>query len=111
MNVYTFITPIVLVLLLAEIIYSVRTKKPYYNFQDTITNLATGIGNQCVNLAVAFFVFKWYGWLYQFAPWQISTPGTFCCSCFATGFCLLLVSPHRAYHQCLLGRPYATPLL
>jgi len=71
MNVYTFITPIVLVLLLAEIIYSVRTKKPYYNFQDTITNLATGIGNQCVNLAVAFFVFKWYGWLYQFAPWQI----------------------------------------
>jgi len=71
MNVYTFITPIVLVLFLAEIIYSVRTKKPYYNFQDTITNLATGIGNQCVNLAVAFFVFKWYGWLYQFAPWQI----------------------------------------
>lgn len=72
MNVYTFIAPIVLVLLLAEIIYSVKTKNGLYsNFQDTVTNVATGIGNQCVNLAVAFFVFKWYGWLYQFAPWQI----------------------------------------
>ena len=71
MNVYTFIAPIVLVLLIAEIIYSVKTKNGLYNFQDTVTNLATGIGNQCVNLAVAFFVYKWYGWLYQFAPWQI----------------------------------------
>ncbi len=71
MNVYTFITPIVLILLIAEVIYCVRVKNGLYNFQDTITNLATGIGNQCVNLAVAFFVFKWYGWLYQFAPWQI----------------------------------------
>ncbi len=71
MNVYTFIAPIVMFLLIAEIIYSVKTKNGLYNFQDTVTNLATGIGNQCVNLAVAFFVYKWYGWLYQFAPWQI----------------------------------------
>lgn len=71
MNVYTFITPIVLILLIAEVIYCVKTKNGHYTFQDTMTNLATGIGNQCVNLAVAFFVFKWYGWLYQFAPWQI----------------------------------------
>lgn len=71
MNVYAFITPIVVLLLLAEILYSWRTKNGLYTFQDTITNLGTGIGNQCVNLAVAFFVFKWYGWLYQFAPWQI----------------------------------------
>lgn len=71
MNVYTFITPIVLILLIAEIIYSVKTKNGMYPFQDTVTNLATGIGNQCVNLAVAFFVYKWYGWLFQFAPWHI----------------------------------------
>ncbi|RED93375.1 sterol desaturase family protein [Marinoscillum furvescens] len=71
MNVYAFIIPIVLVLLLAEIIYSIRTKNGMYPFQDTVTNIATGIGNQCVNLAVAFFVYKWYGWLYQFAPWEI----------------------------------------
>ncbi len=71
MNVYAFITPIVLFLLILEIIFCVRSKNGYYSFQDTITNLGTGIGNQCVNLAVAFFVYKWYGWLYQFAPWQI----------------------------------------
>lgn len=71
MNVYAFITPIVLLLLIGEIIYSFVAKKGYYSFQDTITNIGTGIGNQCVNLGVAFFVFKWYGWLYQFAPWEI----------------------------------------
>ncbi len=71
MNVYTFITPIVLLLLVAEILYCLKAKNGLYAFQDTITNLGTGIGNQCVNLAVAFFVFKWYGFLYQFAPWQI----------------------------------------
>ena len=73
MNVYAFITPIVVALLLFEIIYSIRVKNGIYNFQDTITNLGTGIGNQCINLAVAFFVYKWYGWLYQFAPWQVPT--------------------------------------
>ncbi len=70
-NVYTFITPFVLILLILEIIYSVKGKKDLYNFQDTVTNLGTGIGNQCVNLAVAFFVFKWYGWIYEQIPWKI----------------------------------------
>ena len=73
MNVYAFISPLVLILLILEIVYTVKTRKGYYQFQDTVTNLGTGIGNQCVNLAVAFFVFKWYGWLHQFAPWQIQT--------------------------------------
>ncbi|MCV9385777.1 sterol desaturase family protein [Reichenbachiella ulvae] len=73
MNIYAFIIPIVLVLLLVEVVVSIKTKNGFYPFQDTITNLATGIGNQCVNLAVAFFVLKWYGWLFQFAPWQIPT--------------------------------------
>lgn len=71
MNVYTFITPIVLILLIAEIVYSVVGNKKLYSFQDTITNLGTGIGNQCVNLAVAFFVFKWYGWIDAQIPWNI----------------------------------------
>jgi len=71
MNVYAFITPMVVFLLFFEIIYCLRNNKGHYSFQDTITNLGTGIGNQCVNLAVAFFVYKWYGWLYQFAPFHI----------------------------------------
>lgn len=71
MNVYAFITPAVLLLLIAEIVYSASSRKGYYSFQDTIANIGTGIGNQCVNLAVLFFVLKWYGWIYQFAPWHI----------------------------------------
>lgn len=70
MNIYALITPLVLFLLLAEILYSHFSGKKLYTFQDTIANLGTGIGNQCVNLAVAFFVFKFYGWLYQFAPYK-----------------------------------------
>ncbi|PWJ38590.1 sterol desaturase family protein [Sediminitomix flava] len=71
MNVYAFVTPIVVLLLVLEIIYSAKTKNGKYPFQDTVTNLGTGIGNQCINLAVAFFVYKWYGWLYELAPIQI----------------------------------------
>ena len=71
MNVYTFISPIVVLLLVAEIIYCVRVKNGKYPFQDTITNLGTGIGNQCINLAVAFFVYKFYGWLYALTPLRI----------------------------------------
>ena len=71
MNVYAFITPIVVLLLVMEILYSVFSKNGNYPFQDTITNLGTGIGNQCINLGVAFFVYSFYGWLYQFAPYQI----------------------------------------
>ncbi|MEZ4789656.1 MAG: sterol desaturase family protein [Flavobacteriales bacterium] len=73
MNVYAFITPIVVLLLLLEIIVSIRDRKGVYDFQDTIANLGTGIGNQCINLAVAFFVYKFYGWLHQFAPWTVPT--------------------------------------
>ncbi len=71
MNVYTYITPIVLLLLIAEIIYSVRVKNGIYKFQDTVTNLGTGIGNQCINLAVVVFVYKWYGFLYELTPFRI----------------------------------------
>lgn len=71
MNIYAFITPMVLLLLFLEIGYSVYKQNGIYSFQDTITNLGTGIGNQCVNLGVAFFVFKFYGFIYQYIPWKV----------------------------------------
>lgn len=71
MNIYAYITPFVLILLLAEILVDYFSNKKYYNFQDSIANIGTGIGNQCVNLGVAFFVYKFYGWLHQFAPFNI----------------------------------------
>lgn len=70
MNIYAFIIPIVLLLLVAEIIVCLRTRNGYYSFQDTITNIGTGIGNQCINLGVAFFVYHFYGWLYSHAPYH-----------------------------------------
>ena len=71
MNVYAFIIPIVVLLLLAEIIVTWRLQNGKYPFQDTVTNLGTGIANQCVNLAVAFFVYKWYGFIHGLTPFSI----------------------------------------
>jgi len=71
MNVYAFITPVVVLLLVMEIVYCVWNKNGKYPFQDTITNLGTGIGNQCINLGVAFFVYTWYGYLYSITPFEI----------------------------------------
>jgi alkylglycerol monooxygenase len=72
MNVYALLSPLAILLLLLEIVYCVKKKNGYYSFQDTVANLATGIGNQCINLAVLFFVFHFYGWLYNnVAPWKI----------------------------------------
>jgi hypothetical protein len=108
MNVYAFITPLVILLLLLEIVYSTVARKGVYNFQDTITNLGTGIGNQCINLGVAFFVYTWYGWLYQFAPWQIPTTWYSVLGLLViSDFVCLLVPPHRASGEHLLGRTHA----
>ncbi len=74
-NVYSFITPIVIVLIAMEVLYCKLTKKDYINFQDAMANLGTAIGNQSMNLFVVFFVVTTYGWLYQF---RIATiPNTF----------------------------------
>jgi alkylglycerol monooxygenase len=71
MNVYAYIVPATLFLLLLEILYSTAKGLKIYSFQDTITNLGTGIGNQCINIGVVFFILKFYNWLFQFAPWQV----------------------------------------
>lgn len=73
MNVYAYIIPVVLVLLLLEIAVCVFRNNGIYKFQDTVTNLATGIANQCVNIAVVTFVFIFYGWLDSKIPWSIET--------------------------------------
>jgi alkylglycerol monooxygenase len=90
MNVYAYITPIVLLLLITEILVSVLGKKRLYTFQDTVANIGTGIGNQCVNLAVVFLVMKWYGWLWQFAPWRVPETWYY-------GLLLLLISDFIFY--------------
>jgi alkylglycerol monooxygenase len=82
-NIYSFITPLVVVLILAEMIYCFITKKDYIKFNDAITNLGTALGNQCVNLFVAFSVVGVFGWLYQYRFFTIPTT--------LTNFIILLV--------------------
>lgn len=82
-NVYSFITPIVVVLILLEMVYCFATKKDYIKFSDAITNLGTALGNQCVNLFVAYLVVEGFGWLYQFRFFTIPTT--------LTNFLILLV--------------------
>ena len=96
MNVYAFIIPVVLLLLLAEIIVTWRLQNGKYPFQDTVTNLGTGIANQCVNLAVAFFVYKWYGLIHSITPFNIELT-------WYTGILLLLLQDFVFYWFHRLG--------
>jgi alkylglycerol monooxygenase len=75
-NIYSFITPIAVALILLEIAYCYITKKDYINFQDAITNLGTALGNQCVNLLVVWAVVEGFGWLYQFRLFTLPTTWT-----------------------------------
>jgi len=96
MNVYAFIVPVVLVLLIAEIIVTWRLQNGKYPFQDTVTNLGTGIANQCVNLGVAFFVYKWYGFIHSISPFSIELT-------WYTGILLLLLQDFIFYWFHRLG--------
>lgn len=59
-NVYAIVTPAVLALVLLEFLYCLKKRNGYYRFQDSIANLGTALGNQCVNVLVAFLVFRFY---------------------------------------------------
>ena len=72
-NIYSFITPLVVVMLLMEIGYCFVTGKNYIKFPDAVTNLGTAIGNQCVNLFVAYLVVKSFGYLYEYRFFTIPT--------------------------------------
>lgn len=72
MNIYALITPIVLLLLIAEVIYCRIKNNGIYPYQDSVANIATAIGNQCIGLAVAYYVYHVYGWINQFAPYHFS---------------------------------------
>ena len=63
MNVYAYVTPFVLLLIVAEIAFCLWRKNGYYEFQDSIASLGTAIINQCVNVAVAAAWYPVLAWL------------------------------------------------
>lgn len=72
-NIYTYLTPIALFLILLEMLYCYFFKKNYISFSQAITNLGTAIGNQCVNLGVAYVVITVFGKIYDYRFFTIPT--------------------------------------
>jgi alkylglycerol monooxygenase len=72
-NVYAILTPFVVLLLIAEILYCWLWQKAYIRFTDAVANMGTAIGNQCVNVFVATLVIWSYGYLYRLTPFKIET--------------------------------------
>ncbi|GAA4832279.1 sterol desaturase family protein [Algivirga pacifica] len=71
-NVYIISAPIIIGLLILEIVYCLWKGNGYYQFQDTVANIGTAIGNQCVNLVVAAIILKTFEWLHtNYAIWEI----------------------------------------
>ena len=67
-NVYAVVTPFVLALIGLEVLFCLKKKNGYYEFQDSVASLGTAIINQCVNVAVALFLgvdFLFY-WFHRF---------------------------------------------
>lgn len=83
-NIYSYVVPIAVGLITLELIYNYFSKKNLISFFEAVTNLGTAIGNQCVNLVVAFLVVTCFAWVYEFRLFTIPTT--------LTNFIILLVA-------------------
>ena len=70
LNIYSILAPIALVLLVVEMAYCLVQKNGIYTFQESFTNISTGMGNQLINLLVMALVFSLYEPLYSWAPYK-----------------------------------------
>ena len=65
-NIYSLLTPIAILMIVIETAYVLIKKKEYISFFEAVTNMGTAIGNQCVNLGVAFLVVWSFGDVYEY---------------------------------------------
>lgn len=72
MNVYALLTPLLLTLIALELLYCLWRRPAYYNFQDTMANLATAVLNQVVNVAVGGLVY--FGYAAIRVRWPLPAP-------------------------------------
>lgn len=68
-NIYSLITPFAIIMLLMEMAYSAIAGRKLFNFQESIANFGTALGNQTSNLLVAAFVYVTYDWLWSNFHW------------------------------------------
>lgn len=72
-NIYSILTPIAFLFMILESTYILISKKNYMSFFESVTNIGTAIGNQCVNLGVAFLVVWSFGFVYEHRFFTIAT--------------------------------------
>lgn len=68
-NIYTYLTPITIGLLILELIYCAIARKTFFTFQESVANFGTALGNQTTNLFVAVGVYFTYGYLWENFHW------------------------------------------
>ena len=91
--------PFFFISILAEFIWGRFKKTNYYNFEDTITNLNLGIGNQAFNTLLKVLLMTVYGYIYlNYAPYKIES------SFWSFLFCLVVFDfifywAHRFGHE------------
>lgn len=91
--------PFFIVLIGLEVLVSWRQRKRLYRFNDAITNLNIGIGNQAFNLFFKVLLLGAYLWIYQhWAFWHIpANAWTFILCLFAFDF--IFYWAHRWSHE------------
>jgi sterol desaturase/sphingolipid hydroxylase (fatty acid hydroxylase superfamily) len=99
MNVYALLTPVLLALIALEILYCLWRRPAYYNFQDSMANLATAVLNQVVNVAVGAGVY--FGYAAIRARWPLPAPSSALVSTalLFVGIDFLFYWFHRAGHR------------
>jgi alkylglycerol monooxygenase len=70
-NIYFWLTPIIVLLLIMELIASYIMKKKVHTFQDSMSSFGTALLNQMMNLVVASLVFVTYGYMWE--HWRFFT--------------------------------------
>ncbi|MBL8953143.1 MAG: sterol desaturase family protein [Myxococcaceae bacterium] len=102
MNVYAVVTPFVLLLIAAEVIFCLKRKNGYYEFQDSIASMGTAVMNQCVNVVVAMAWLPVLAWLYAHKLFTFE-PGVASSLALFFGVDFLFYWFHRFGHRTNIG--------
>ncbi|HXH17769.1 MAG TPA: sterol desaturase family protein [Chitinophagales bacterium] len=68
--------PVFFLLIGIELLVDRRRKLHLYRFNDAITNLSCGIGQQVIGIFMKVFTVGAYAWLYEFSPFKGQIPTT-----------------------------------
>ncbi len=70
-NIYFWLTPIIVILMVLELLVAKLTSKKIHTFQDSMASFGTALINQMTNLVVATIVYFTYGYMWE--HWRFFT--------------------------------------